>query len=124
VQKILALLLAGIMMVACTTTPRGAPPAVWHVKKGLQKTSDCALMQLNNTMSKGHPPTFSTFTHSVRIIEAGKVQEIIPQQIPSGDGELYVVRLTGEQGGTEVKLFSTLGLDKQVKSALSPCIGN
>ena len=105
------------MMVACTITPRGAPPAVWHVKKGLQKTSDCALMQLNSTMSKGHPPTFRTFTHSVRIIEAGKVQE-------SGDGELYVVRLTGEQGGTEVKLFSTLALDKQVKSALSPCIGN
>ena len=81
-------------------------------------------MQLNKTMSKGHPPTFSAFTHSVRIIEAGKVQEIIPQQIASADGELYVVRLTGEQGGTEVKLFSTLDLDKRVKSALSPCIGD
>jgi hypothetical protein len=93
-------------------------------KKGLKETSDCALKQLNDTMSKGRPPTFSTFTHSVSIIEAGKVQEIIPQQIPSGVGELYVVRLTAEQGGTEVKLFSTLNdrLDKRVKSALSPCL--
>jgi hypothetical protein len=65
------------------------------------------------------------FTHSVNIVTPGKVEEIIPQQIPSGSGELYVVRLTAADSGTEVTIFSTLkGLDRRVKNALSPCKQN
>lgn len=73
-------------------------------------------------MAKGPPPNF---THSLNIVTPGKVEEIIPQQIPSGSGELYVVRLTAEDSGTEVTIFSTLdGLDRRVKNALSPCKQN
>jgi hypothetical protein len=66
-------------------------------------------------MAKGPPPNF---THSVSIVTPGKVEEIIPQQIPPGSGELYVVRFTADDSGTEVALFSTLGgLDKRVEHA-------
>jgi hypothetical protein len=56
--------------------------------------------------------------------DPGQVEEIIPQQIPSGRGELYVVRFTAEDDGTtNIQLFSTLnGLDKRVEEAMSPCL--
>jgi hypothetical protein len=111
-------------MTACAITPRtGRPAEIWRAKAGIQKVVDCVLAQLNTSMSKGRPPTF---THSVRVITPGRVEEIIPQQIPSGSGELYVVRfVANDDGTTEVTLFSTLeGLDKRVEHAMAPCKGN
>ena len=48
--------------------------------------------------------------------------EVFPQ-FPTDIGELYFVRLSAQQNGTHVELFSTLGVVKQVEGALSPCIG-
>jgi hypothetical protein len=114
---VLAFTLAG-----CTITPRTAPPAkVAKVHKGLEAALDCVLAQLNTKMAKGPPPNF---THVVSVVTPGQVEEIIPQQIPSGRGELYVVRFTAEDDGTtNIQLFSTLnGLDKRVEEAMSPCL--
>lgn len=115
--------LTAMTMTACAITPRtGRPAEVYNTKDGLQQAVDCALTQLNTTMAKGPPPNF---THSLRIVTPGKIEEIIPQQIPPGSGELYVVRFTAEDSGTEVTIFSTLdGLDRRVKKALSPCKQN
>ncbi len=113
---VLALVVAG-----CTITPRTAPPAaVYTTKDGIEQAVTCALTALNTAMGKGPAPNF---THSVSVVTAGKVEEIIPQQIPPASGELYVVRFTAEDsGGTQVMLFSTLGgLDKRVEKALKPC---
>jgi hypothetical protein len=79
------------------------------------------LAQLNASMAKGPPPNF---THVVSIVTPGQVEEIIPKQIPSGRGELYVVRFTAEDDGTtNVVLFSTLdGLDRRVEQAMAPCL--
>jgi hypothetical protein len=120
VERILAVVLAAITMTASAITPRTAPPAeIYKSKVGLQQAVDCALTRLNAVMAKGPAPNF---THSVSIVTPGKVEEIIPQQIPPGRGELYVVRFTAEDSGTKVALFSTLdGLDRRVETALSPC---
>ena len=130
-ERVLAQALAGVfaavlmamLVTACAITPRTAPPAeVYKTPDAFQQAVDCALSQLNTSMGKGPPPNF---THSVSIVTPGKVEEIIPQQIPPGRGELYVVRLTAEESGTEVTIFSTLeGLDRRVKNALSPCKQN
>ena len=81
---------------------------------------NCVLAQLNDSMARGRPPNF---THSVRIVTPGKVEEIVPQQIPAGSGELYVIRLVAnDDGNIEVTVFSTLdGLDKRVQNAIDPC---
>lgn len=112
--------LAAMLMTGCAITPRTAPPTeVYKSKAGLDQAVNCALGRLNSTMGKGAAPNF---THSVTVITPGKVEEIIPQQIPPGRGELYVVRLTALDSGTEVTVFSTLdGLDRRVKNALDPC---
>jgi hypothetical protein len=117
---VFAAVLMAMLVTACAITPRTAPPAeVYKTPDAFQQAVDCALTHLNATMAKGPPPNF---THSVNIVTPGKVEEIIPQQIPSGSGELYVVRLTAADSGTEVTIFSTLkGLDRRVKNALSPC---
>jgi hypothetical protein len=109
-----------MLMTGCAITPRTAPPTeVYKSKAGLDQAVDCALTRLNTTMGKGPAPNF---THSVTVITPGKVEEIIPQQIPPSRGELYVVRLTALDSGTEVTVFSTLeGLDRRVKNALDPC---
>ncbi len=123
VGRLLVAVLTAMLMTACAITPRTGPPAeVYNTKDGLQQAVDCALTQLNTSMAKGPPPNF---TNSVSIVTPGKVEEIIPQQIPPGSGELYVVRFTAEDSGTDVAIFSTLdGLDRRVKKALSPCKEN
>lgn len=119
-ETILAAVLAAVAA-ACTITPRTAPPAkVYSTKAGIEQAVTCALNALNMAMGKGRAPNF---THSVSVVTPGKVEEIIPQQIPPANGELYVVRFTAEDsGGTQVMLFSTLnGIDKRVEKALEPC---
>jgi hypothetical protein len=111
-----------VTLAACTITPRtGRPAEVAKTHKGLEAAVDCVLAQLNANMSKGRPPNF---THVVSIVTPGQVEEIIPQQIPSGRRELYVVRFTAQgDGTTNVVLFSTLdGLDKRVEHAMAPCL--
>jgi len=111
------------LLAGCTITPRTAPPAkVYKSKDGLEQAVNCALNALNAKMGKGPPPNF---THSVSVVTPGKVEEIIPQQIPPASGELYVVRfVAADDCGTDVTLFSTLGgLDKRVEQALGPCEG-
>ena len=121
VRSILATVLAPLLVVACAITPRtGRPADTWLSKGGLQQTVNCVLAQLNDSMAKGRPPNF---THSVRIVTPGKVEEIVPQQIPAGSAELYVIRfVANDDGNIEVTVFSTLdGLDKRVQNAIDPC---
>jgi hypothetical protein len=121
VGKISAIVLAPLLVVACAITPRtGRPADIWLSKGGLQQTVNCVLAQLNDSMAKGRPPNF---TNSVRIVTPGKVEEIVPQQIAGGSGELYVVRfVANDDGNVEVTVFSTLdGLDKRVQNAIDPC---
>jgi hypothetical protein len=120
VARMAVVVAAAMTMVACAITPRTAPPSLtWKTRDGLQQVLDCVLAQLNTKMSKEPEPRF---THSVSIVTPGKVEEIIPQQIPPSRGELYVVRFTADDSGTQVQLFSTLeGLDKRVEQALAPC---
>ncbi len=111
-----------VTLAACTITPgTGAPAKIWKTHKGLEAAVDCVLAQLNAGMAKGPPPNF---THVVSVVTPGQVEEIIPKQIPSGSGELYVVRFTAEDDGTaNMVLFSTLdGLDKRVEHAMDPCL--
>jgi hypothetical protein len=113
---------AAVMLEACAITPRtGRPADNWKTTQEFQKTVDCVLAQLNRDMAKGKPPNF---TNSVKVVTPGKVEEIIPQEIPSGTGELYVVRFSAEDdGSTNVVLYSTLsGLDKRVEKAMTPCL--
>ncbi len=93
---------------------------VYTTTDGLDQAVSCALNALNAAMGKGPAPNF---THSVSVVTPGKVEEIIPQQIPPAPGELYVVRFTaGDSGDTQILLFSTLGgLDTRVERALEPC---
>jgi hypothetical protein len=119
-KRILAALVAALVA-GCTITPRSAPPAaVYTTKDGIEQAVACALNALNTAMSKGPAPNF---THTVSVVTPGKVEEIIPQQIPPAPGELYVVRFTAEDSGdTQVLLFSTFGgVDKRVEKALEPC---
>ncbi|MFZ2019661.1 MAG: hypothetical protein WAU90_13435 [Methyloceanibacter sp.] len=121
VGRISAIVLAPLMVVACAITPRtGRPADIWLSKGGLQQTVNCVLGQLDDSMAKGRPPNF---TNSVRIVTPGKVEEIVPQQIAGGSGELYVVRfVANDDGNIEVTVFSTLdGLDKRVQKAIDPC---
>jgi hypothetical protein len=99
---------------------RGARPTSGYQRVDSSKTVNCVLAQLNDSMAKGRPPNF---THSVRIVTPGKVEEIVPQQIPTGSGELYVVRfVANDDGNIEVTVFRTLdGLDKRVQNAIDPC---
>jgi hypothetical protein len=101
--------------------PDRRPAKIWKTHKGLEAAVDCVLAQLNAGMAKGPPPNF---THVVSVVTPGQVEEIIPKQIPSGRGELYVVRFTAEDDGTtNMVLFSTLdGLDKRVEHAMDPCL--
>jgi hypothetical protein len=123
-----AALLIASMSAACTITPRASPPAkVFDAKTPLQQTSDCTVAQLNKAMShetkpRGEQEPIPPANHAVRVVDQDKVLEVFPQ-FPTDIGELYFVRLSAQQNGTHVELFSTLGVVKQVEGALSPCIG-
>jgi hypothetical protein len=111
-----------IALAACTITPRtGKPAELAKTHKGLDAAVDCVLARLNASMSQGKPPNF---THTVSVVTPGQVVEIIPHEIPSGGGELYVVRfMAAADGTTNVTLFSTLeGVDRRVENAMAPCI--
>ena len=122
----LAALFMAALSAACTITPRAAPPArVFDVKTPLQQTSDCLVAQLNKAMShetkpRGSQEPIPPATHSVRVVDQDKVLEVFPQY-PTDIGELYFVRLSAQDSGTHIELFSTLGVTKQVEGALSPC---
>jgi hypothetical protein len=123
-----AALFIAALSAACTITPRASPPAeVFDVKTPLQQTSDCMVAQLNTarsheTKSRGAQEPVPPVTHAIRVVDQDKVLEVFPQY-PTDIGELYFVRLSAQESGTHVELFSTLGVTKQVEAALSPCTG-
>ena len=123
-----AALLIAALSAACTITPRASPPAkVFDVKAPLQQTSDCLVAQLNKAMShetkaRGEQEPIPPATHAIRVVDQDKVLEVFPQY-PTNIGELYFVRLSAQESGTHIELFSTLGVAKQVEGALSPCTG-
>jgi hypothetical protein len=123
-----ALVIAVLSAAACTITPRASPPAkVFDVTSPLQQTTDCTVAQLNKAMShetkaRGEQEPIPPVTHAVRVVDQDKVVEVFPQY-PTNIGELYFVRLSAQQNGTHVELFSTLGVTKLVEGALSSCVG-
>ena len=120
--RTLALVLTGAMVAACAISPRSAPPSyIWHATSGLDEAVNCSLARLNKGVTSKEKGTPSPASNSLRVIESGQVEEIVPQPTPGIDGEPYVVRFTAETGGTKIEAYSYLDWGKPIREALSPC---
>lgn len=109
----------GALAVGCSRTPRTGPPfKIGLATADLQKTSDCVLTGLKKSVPD---PAITT---SVKMIDAGKVEEITGTS--ADDGEIYVIRLTAENDGTKAEAFSVISWSKfkegELQTALSHCV--
>ena len=109
----------GVIAIGCSQTPRSAPPyRIGLASADLQTTSNCILAGLKKSVSD---PTITT---SVKLTEAGKVEEITGTSADAG--ELYVVRLTTEGDGTKAEAYSVISWakfkDQDLNKALSDCV--
>ncbi len=114
--------LVGFLLLLCAqTSPRERNAAeFWNSPRPMKTVASCVVRSLNTKirdMGLLEPGT----THQVKVIEAGRVVEVLHPRAFFIPTELYFVHITSELGRSRIELFETPRWAGKLEDAVSKC---